>query len=351
MAQLEIHNLSVKYGSLTAVDDISFELADGEIGCLLGPSGCGKTTVLRAIAGFEPAMAGSIVIGGRTMSDARALIPTEHRKVGMMFQDFALFPHLNISQNIAFGLRSMNSEQRRERVGQLLNLVGLSGLEQKFPHQLSGGQQQRVALARAIAPKPSILLLDEPFSSIDVELREQLARDIKLILAEEHVTALLVTHDQMEAFAMANHIGVMSGGKLHQWDNGYNLYHRPRDLFVADFIGQGALINGRVLGNGRVATELGVVGDGKLNGEFRADDEVIVLLRPDDIIHDDASKDTATVAEKAFRGAEFLYTLQLDTGARVLCFAPSHHNHRIGERIGIRLELDHLVAFHKSCPV
>jgi iron(III) transport system ATP-binding protein len=351
MAQLEIHNLTVNYGPLTAVDDVSFELADGEIGCLLGPSGCGKTTILRAIAGFEPVIAGRISIGNRVMSASNTLVPTEQRKVGMVFQDFALFPHLNVGQNIAFGLRSLRGKAQLERVQQLLKLVGLSGLEHKFPHELSGGQQQRVALARAIAPKPSILLLDEPFSNIDVELREQLARDVKLILAEERVTALLVTHDQMEAFAMADHIGVMSGGSLHQWDTGYNLYHRPHDLFVADFIGQGALITGRVLSDQRIATELGIVGDGQLQNGFHINDEVIVLLRPDDIIHDDASQDTATVAEKAFRGAEFLYTLQLDTGARVLCFAPSHHNHRIGERIGIRLELDHLVAFHKSCPL
>jgi iron(III) transport system ATP-binding protein len=189
--------------------------------------------------------------------------------------------------------------------------------------------------------------LDEPFSSIDVELREQLARDVKHILNEEKVTALLVTHDQMEAFAIADIIGVMHQGRLHQWDTGYNLYHKPADLFVADFIGQGALINGKVRTDLKIETDLGVIGDGRLNGGLRGGDEAVVLIRPDDIIHDDRSRDTARVVEKAFRGAEFLYTLELKTGTRLYCFAPSHHNHTIGEAIGIRLELDHLVAFKK----
>jgi iron(III) transport system ATP-binding protein len=346
-----VNNLQVAYGGLTAVNDLSFSLNKGSIGCLLGPSGCGKTTVLRAIAGLGPMAGGRIEIDGRLVSGPGLCVPTERRKVGMVFQDFALFPHLNVTDNITFGLRQLPAGQQHHRVEQLLNLIGLAPMAKKFPHELSAGQQQRVALARAIAPRPSILLLDEPFSSIDVELREQLTRDIKRILNEEKVTALLVTHDQMEAFALADVIGVMHQGRLHQWDTGYNLYHRPVDLFVADFIGQGALINGRVRSDLRIETDLGVIGDGRLDDGLREGDEAVVLIRPDDIIHDDQSSDTARVIEKAFRGAEFLYTLELKTGTRLYCFAPSHHNHTIGEPIGIRLELDHLVAFRKSCPV
>ncbi|HEY3488106.1 MAG TPA: ABC transporter ATP-binding protein [Gammaproteobacteria bacterium] len=348
---LNVNNLRVSYGDLKAVDDISFQLDAGAIGCLLGPSGCGKTTVLRAIAGFGPVAGGRIEIDGRAVSGSGVTVPTEKRKVGMVFQDFALFPHLSVAHNIAFGLRRLPTAQQNQRVRQLLDLIGLDGMAGKFPHELSAGQQQRIALARALAPRPSILLLDEPFSSIDVELREQLAREVKRILNEEKVTALLVTHDQMEAFAIAHVIGVMHQGRLHQWDTGYNLYHKPADLFVADFIGQGALINGKVRPDLRIETDLGIIGDGRLNNGLRGGEEAVVLIRPDDIIHDDQSKETARVIEKAFRGAEFLYTLELKTGTRLYCFAPSHHNHTIGEPIGIRLELDHLVAFKKSCPI
>jgi iron(III) transport system ATP-binding protein len=348
---LNVNNLTVYYEDLKAVDDLSFGLNEGAIGCLLGPSGCGKTTVLRAIAGFGQPASGRIEIDGRLMSGPDSSVPTEKRKVGMVFQDFALFPHLDIAANIAFGLRQLPAAERHKRSRQLLELIGLQAMARKFPHELSAGQQQRVALARAIAPRPAILLLDEPFSNIDVELREQLARDVKRILNEEKVTALLVTHDQMEAFAIADAIGVMHQGRLHQWDIGYNLYHKPVDLFVADFIGHGALINGKVRPDLKIETDLGVIGDGRLNNGLRGGDEAMVLIRPDDIIHDDKSKDTARVVEKAFRGAEFLYTLELKTGTRLYCFAPSHHNHTIGEPIGIRLELDHLVAFKKSCPV
>jgi iron(III) transport system ATP-binding protein len=348
---LNVSNLTVRYGDHTAVDDISFGLDAGAIGCLLGPSGCGKTTVLRAIAGFGPPAGGRIEIGGRPVNAPDVTIPTEKRKVGMVFQDFALFPHLNVEQNIAFGLRQASAAQQRQRVEQLLDLIGLKGMARKFPHELSAGQQQRIALTRAIAPRPAILLLDEPFSSIDVELREQLAREVKRILNEEQVTALWVTHDQMEAFAIADHIGVMHQGRLHQWDTGYNLYHEPSDLFVADFIGHGAFINGKVQSDLRIETDLGIVGNGHLHNGLGDGDEAVVLIRPDDIIHDDKSRKTARVVEKAFRGAEFLYTLELKTGTRLYCFAPSHHNHTIGEAIGIRLELDHVVAFKKSCPL
>jgi iron(III) transport system ATP-binding protein len=348
---LSVDKVTVRYGDLRAVDAISFALDAGAVGCLLGPSGCGKTTLLRAIAGFGPPAAGRIEIDGRPVSGPDVLVPPEKRKVGMVFQDYALFPHLNVAHNIAFGLRQQPIAQQRQRVGQLLELIGLASMARKFPHELSAGQQQRVALARAIAPRPAILLLDEPFSSIDVELREQLARDVKRILNEEKVTALMVTHDQIEAFALADIIGVMHQGRLHQWDNGYNLYHEPVDLFVADFIGQGALIEGKVRPDLKIETDLGVIGDGRLRDGLVDGDEAVVLIRPDDIIHDDKSRKTARVVEKTFRGAQFLYTLELKTGTCLYCFAPSHHNHTIGEAIGIRLELDHVVAFKKSCPV
>ena len=207
--QLEVKDVSINYGRHRVVSGVSFELARGDIGCLLGPSGSGKSSLLRAIAGFESLTAGEIRLHGRTVSQPGKTLPPEQRRVGMVFQDFALYPHLSVEENVAFGLRGMSGRQRRVRIDELLALVGLAGLQGKYPHQLSGGQQQRVALIRAMAPRPDILLLDEPFSGLDIELREQLAREVRAILKRESVTAILVTHDQIEAFALADAIGVL----------------------------------------------------------------------------------------------------------------------------------------------
>jgi iron(III) transport system ATP-binding protein len=265
----------------------------------------------------------------------------------MVFQDYALFPHLTVADNVVFGLRGVRNGERTRRVRELLALVGLPDYGRFYPHQLSGGQQQRVALARALAPRPRLLLLDEPFASLDIELREQLAREVRVILHNEGTTALMVTHDQLEAFAMADQIGVLQEGRLAQWDSGYNLYHRPANRFVADFIGRGVLLHGRVLDGEQVETELGII-RGTLPQGCHSGCLVDALVRPDDIVHDDASSLVGEVTDKAFRGAEFLYTVQLRSGVKVLCLAPSHHDRAIGERIGIRLDIDHLVVFPRD---
>jgi iron(III) transport system ATP-binding protein len=332
------------------VHGLSFALARGEIGCLLGPSGCGKTTVLRAIAGFESLIQGSIALGGRELSGAGHTAAPETRQVGVVFQDYALFPHLSVWDNIAFGLRKLRMAERKARVDKLLSLVGLNSHARQFPHELSGGQQQRVALARALAPQPELLLLDEPFSNLDVDLRERLALEVRDILRELGTTAILVTHDQHEAFAIADRIGVMQNGRIVQWDSAYNLYHRPGNRFVADFIGQGVFTPGTIdLPNQLVKIELGSLPlwqgmDVCLTDEKSAA-QVDVLLRADDVIHDDASPLQAEVMRKAFRGAEFLYTLKLPSGQQLLALVPSHHDHAIGEKIGIRLGADHVVTF------
>ncbi len=330
---------------LRAVDQVSMRLERGEIGCLLGPSGCGKTTVLRAIAGFEVPRQGRIVIRGREVSRAGWGVPPEQRRVGMVFQDYALFPHLNVFRNIAFGLRGTGAAKTRERVVQLLELVDMQAYRDAFPHQLSGGQQQRIALARAMAPRPDLLLLDEPFGSQDAELREQLAKEVRKLLRDDAITALLVTHDQFEAFAMADRIGVMNRGRLHQWGSAYELYHQPADLFVGDFIGRGTLLPATRAGDSCIRTELG-----ELSGQIASDlngDRFNLLIRPDDVIHDDAASTTAKIVDRAFRGAEYLYTLALPSGNRILCMTPSHHDHEIGQEIGIRLEVEHLVLFNE----
>ncbi|KAA6184153.1 ABC transporter ATP-binding protein [Thiohalocapsa marina] len=342
--QLEVLDVSVAYGDTPVVRDVSFVLETGSIGCLLGPSGCGKTTLLRAIAGFEAVSRGQILLHGQQVSRPGMTVPPERRRIGMVFQDFALFPHLSVARNVGFGLRGLSARERHTRVDGLLDLVGLRHAARQYPHELSGGMQQRVALARALAPRPEILLLDEPFSSMDAELREQLAREVRDLLKREGVTAILVTHDQLEAFAMADLIGVLGQGEVRQWGTGFGLYHEPADRFVADFIGQGVLLPATVLDTIQVRTELGNIAGARPHG-LAPSSAAEVLIRPDDMLYDESSPLRAVVVERTFRGAEFLYTLRLDSGARVLCLVPSHHRHAIGDEIGVRLQADHLVVF------
>lgn len=353
-AHLQVASIRVGYQLSSAMHEIvhalSFSLARGEIGCLLGPSGCGKTTVLRAIAGFEPLLAGHIALGGREISRPGVTAPPETRQVGVVFQDYALFPHLSVADNVAFGLRKLAKSQRMQRVQSLLDLVGLSTQSNKYPHELSGGQQQRVALARALAPEPDLLLLDEPFSNLDVDLRERLAGEVRDILKASGTTAVLVTHDQHEAFAIADQIGVMHAGEIVQWDSAYNLYHRPASRFVADFIGHGVFTPGIMdIPGQKVAIELGCLplwqGMDTCATHEKDAEQVDVLLRADDVVHDDTSTQKAEVVRKAFRGADFLYTLKLPSGQLLLALVPSHHNHAVGEKIGIRLCADHVVTF------
>ena len=351
MAQLELNGVIQRYGKHTVVDGVDFRLEPGSIACLLGPSGCGKTTLLRCIAGFEDIAGGEIRLHGEVVSRAGQRIAPEKRRIGMVFQDYALFPHLTVEQNVAFGLGRKVDEAARLRVRQLLATVGLHGQGEKYPHELSGGQQQRVALARALAPRPELILLDEPFSNLDVGLRERLSVEVREILKREGSTAIMVTHDQHEAFAMADEIGIMHEGRIQQWDVPYNLYHRPANRFVADFVGQGVLVPGTVGDGNSVRMELGtLISDTPVECSetcCTCDDgcPVDVLLRPDDIVHDDASPVQAEVLHKAFRGADILYTLRLASGSEVLSLVPSHHNHALGEKIGIRLDADHVIAF------
>ena len=352
---LKISNLRVRYTgqSKAAVDGVSFNLQEGEIGVLIGPSGCGKNTLLRAFAGLERASSGSITLGPQVISSADVHIPAERRHLGMVFQDYALFPHLDIARNVAFGIAHLSAQQRIRRVAEVLELVGMPDAGKRFAHELSGGQQQRVALARALAPSPKLLLLDEPFSNLDVDLRERLAHEVRTILKAAGATALFVTHDQMEAFAIGDQIGVMQQGKLHQWDEAYALYHRPATRFVADFIGHGVFAPAHIEQRASgvvVSTALGELTDLQ---ECPVPSAYVgglcdVLLRADDIVHDDNAPVKAQIVRKAFRGSEFLYTLKLATGETVLAHVPSHHNHALGEWIGIRAEVDHVVTFPRE---
>jgi len=342
-SQLSLQQVSVRYGDFIAADAVTLSLEQGQIGCLLGPSGCGKTTLLRAIAGFEPVSAGSIILRGAAISRPGAQLPPERRKVGMVFQDFALFPHLNVHRNIGFGLDAMTREAQALRVQEMLALVELEAYAEAYPHELSGGQQQRVALARALAPNPEILLLDEPFSSLDSDLREQLASEVRELLKRNGVTAILVTHDQHEAFAMADQIALLRQGRVVQLDTPYNLYHNPRSEFVAEFIGQGNIISVSVNEAGELNDGLGMLDMG--HRHWQAGETLRLLVRPDDIEHDDISALSLPVVSKSFRGAHYLYELALPDGQKVPCLTPSHVDVRPGQSLPVRFNLQHVVVF------
>ncbi len=329
------------------IRDVSFALEPGQIGCLLGPSGCGKTTILRAIAGLEPITRGRICVGDNLLSDSNYHCRTEQRGIGMVFQDLALFPHLSIADNIGFALKHLPRADRLTRITQLLRMIDLSTARDRFPHALSGGQQQRVALARAIANRPALLLMDEPFSGQDAERREALARDVRDLLKLEGITALVVTHDQLEAFAIADCIGVMNAGKIAQWDAAYTLYHEPADRFVANFVGEGVLLCGSIINDSALMTELGEIPMHRA-APFPANTPIELLVRPDDVVLDENSGYCGEIVERKFRGSEHLYTVRLPGSTRVLCAAPSHVDRRVGDSIGVKLALDHLVLFKRD---
>ncbi len=355
---LELSQLDIHYPGrpMPAVQGVNLGLRAGDIGVLIGPSGCGKTTLLRAVAGLEPVSGGKVLLSHRVVSAPGHTVPAEQRRIGMVFQDYALFPHMDVGRNVGFGIEHLPKAERAQRVAEVLKLVGLEGAEKRFPHELSGGQQQRVALARALAPQPDLLLLDEPFSNLDIDLRERLAQEVRNILKAAKATALLVTHDQLEAFAIGDVIGVMNEGRLHQWDDAYSLYHRPATRFVADFIGHGVFtpatlreVNGQVVVDTPVG-QLTDVAECPLPCAFEGG-HCDVLLRADDIVHDDHAPVKAEIIRKAFRGSEFLYTLRLASGDLLMAHVPSHHDHKLGEWIGIRAEVDHVVTFNRACPV
>ena len=347
MASVQIEGVGKQYGGRKILAGLSLEINDGECFTLLGPSGCGKTVLLRLIAGFELPDAGRIAIGGETVASATsglALAP-DKRGLGVVFQDYAVWPHMSVFANVAYPLKLAGTPAvaLRERTLAAIEIVGLAGLEQRMPSQLSGGQQQRVALARALAPRPQLILLDEPFSNLDVELRERLSLEVRHILKQEGCTAILVTHDQQEAFAMADEIGIMWQGKIRQWASPSQLYHHPANRFVAGFIGQGAFLSGESIGKQQLRLE---TGDLLHCPRFpEAGQRVEILIRPDEIVPDARSAVQAKVIHRVFRGAQALYTLRLAGGSELLWLAPSHEEYRIGEALGIRFNIRELNAF------
>lgn len=346
-AFLALENISARYDQTPIVNDVSFNLQEGELACLLGPSGCGKTTVLRAISGFQTLTQGSIRLDGRIISNTSILLNPEQRSVGMVFQDHALFPHLSIAENVGFGLAKLSNKDKSDRVASLLSLIGMDAHKDKYPHELSGGQSQRVALARAIAPQPNLLLMDEPFSNLDTELRESLGYEVRALLKELGVTAIMVTHDQHDAFSLGDQVGVMSQGELKQWDTPFNLYHAPNSRFVANFIGDGVFVQGQLISDNTVVTNFGEI-RGETTNIKNSGQEIDLLIRPDDVKYNADSAIRAKVLRKAFKGAQTLYTLQLESGDCLMSLVPSHDDYEIGDVIGVTIEADHLVCFARD---
>jgi iron(III) transport system ATP-binding protein len=336
-SNLQLRNLTKVFGQgnekVTAVDSINLDINPGEFITFLGPSGCGKTTTLRMIAGFETPTAGSILLDGQDMS---ALTP-DKRPMGMVFQSYALFPHMSVYENVAYGpkTKKMPAPQIKTEVEAVLESMSLTAMAHRSPNQLSGGQQQRVALARAMVMRPQVLLFDEPLSNLDAKLRAQMRIEIREVQQRLGITSIFVTHDQDEAMSISDRIVVMRNSKIEQVGLPAEIYLRPASVFVADFIGisnflEVASVKASTIGMAKVA----VLGK-----------EIDVLLRADDIQHDDHSTLLAEVVRKTFRGADFLYTLKLASGVEIFAFVPSHHDHAIGERIGIHLVADHVVTF------
>lgn len=347
---LDLETISVAYGPAAVVRELSLHLNRGEIGCLLGASGCGKTTTLRAIAGFEPLQGGVLRLDGEVVASASVMLAPEARRIGVVFQDYALFPHLTAAENIAFGLQKQSRAARRDRVQEMLELVGLETAAPRFPHELSGGQQQRVALARALAPRPRLMLMDEPFSNLDVTLRERLATEVRHILKRAGATAILVTHDQREAFAMADKVGVLTEGRLCQWDTPYALYHHPADTYVAEFVGEGVLLPATLRNTTHLHSELGMLELAHTGSTPRRADPSAyrALIRPEALLIDKDGPIPARILTRAFRGAEYLYTLQLRSGAHVLAHAASYLPFEEGQEVGLRLRKTQVCAFAAS---
>jgi iron(III) transport system ATP-binding protein len=324
-----------------AISDISLSAREGEIICILGPSGCGKTTTLRAVAGFEAVVSGEIYLQSRLVSASGVLVPPEGRRVGMVFQEYALFPHLCVMDNVAFGLRDVPKRQRIAQVETMMAMVGLTGFERRYPHELSGGQQQRVALARALVQEPVVLLLDEPFSNLDPDMTGKMREDLLQLLRQTKTTAMLVTHDHEEAFAMADRIAVLNQGRVEQCDEPEAIYHTPATPFVADFVGQADFIPG-VVENGKVVTELGSFPN---QSRHRGGTTVCVMIRPDDLHVVPSPSSKCTIRSRQFRGSENLYTIALPSGRVVHSSESSTSLYPIGTPVDLTIIATHTVLF------
>jgi iron(III) transport system ATP-binding protein len=330
VSHVRLHDLSKAFGPVEAVREVSLEIDRGELVAVLGPSGCGKTTLLRTIAGFERPDAGRVVVSGEVVAGPDRFLPPERRRIGMVFQDYALFPHLTVTANVSFGLAGRPREQREALTRRTLELVGLQHKSNRHPHELSGGERQRVALARALAPEPELVLLDEPFASLDASLRAGLRREVELILRDAEATALLVTHDQEEALSLADRVAVMREGRIVQVGPPEDVYVRPASRWAAQFVGEVNVLAGVAHGSG-VETELGT-----FDLRAPASGTVHVAVRPEQLELRADHDGNAEVVAREFRGHDVLYRLRHEGGRVVLVQLPSLELHEVGARVFVR---------------
>ncbi len=345
-AIIELLHVTRRYrnNKSSAAHDISFKVEEGEVLALLGPSGSGKTTLLRLIAGFEAPDQGEIFLEGREVGSGTVFVPPERRGIGMVFQDYALFPHLSVAANVVFGLSHLNRRDQARKEDEILELVGLSSLRHRYPHELSGGQQQRVALARALAPDPIVLLLDEPFSNLDPDMRTQMQREVSSILEKTGSTAILVTHDHEEAFAMADQVALLNEGELEQHDTPEVIYHTPASPFVADFVGKADFIPG-IVRNHLITTEIGPFPNKQ---ELPTGTEVMVMIRPDDIDLIPNPRAENTLFRRQFRGSENVYRILLPSGQVLHSSQHSLTVYPDQTKVELKLKVTHTVVFEKS---
>ena len=326
---------------------------EGEIITLLGPSGIGKTTILRTIAGLQKLDSGKIIFKGNLISSNDFNLEPEKRNIALSFQDNSLFPNYNVLENINFGIKRNNNNKFKFTTNDLIQILHLEGLLAKFPHQISAGEAQRVSLARSLMSKPDLLLLDEPFSNIDQNLKEDLQPKIKKLLKEINLTTIIVTHDSYEAFYMADKCGVILNQSLKQYDIPYNIHHEPNSIEVAKFLNRGVFIKAIVVSNDCAVhqlkhEELGLI-EGKLTNDFKVGSEVNLLIQPEDLDHDDQSKLKLEIIDRKFRGTNFIYTLKTKNKDLIPVFVHSHHihQHEVEEKFGVKtpIYIDHLVCF------
>lgn len=346
---LELHKVSASYDGAAVVRDVSLQIQPGEIVCLLGPSGSGKTTLLNTVAGLQSLDAGRVTLRGEAASDGTIFLPPESRRLSMVFQDLALLPHRTALENVRLAVKYMARSQGQKlakseqikRAEAALDLADMLPFAQRYPHELSGGQQQRVAFARALAPKPDLILFDEPFSSLDKELRDRLATELRQTLKATNTAAIIVTHDQQEAFAVADKVAVLRDGQLEQWDSPWQLYHMPGSEFVAEFIGKGCWVEG-IVKAGKITTALG---DLPLSQPFADGTALKFRLRPDQLLPDEQGELSGRLVEIAFHGEDALYTVELDNQQRVYCSYPSHTPHQQGEILRLSIINRSVLAF------
>ncbi len=342
MSKLQIQQLACHYQGKPILTGLDLTLQENEILALLGPSGCGKTTLLRAIAGLLPVAEGEIMLDGETLSSVQGLLPTEQRGIGVIFQDYALFPHLTVAQNVAFGLKGWDRDEARTRVEEMIELVKLDGLEDRYIHQLSGGQQQRVAIARALAYKPRLLLLDEPFSNIDSQVRGELMLEIRQILRSQGISAIFVTHAKEEAFAFADRMAILHDGQVAQAGSAEELYYRPANRFVADFLGGGNYLDATVASTNEVHTPLGAI---QSASELRYPPkyEGTLLLRPQQLAIEPDSDGSGVVTERRFAGTYCDYEVKV--GPVALSVRSGHTGLALGQRVAVAAMPHALVLF------